>query len=285
MRSVLVIFVLTLAVAHPAAAQAPAPNKPSSADTQLRVLYEAEWAWQQKEFARRADDGPFSAQSDHLPRVDPATQARRLAYWGTTLAALNAIKADQLSHEEQINAAVFRTTLEALLANQRFRTYEAPFNSDSQFWTSLAARSPYNTAEAYRHYLGRLSDVPRYFDEQIANMRAGLARGFSVPRATLEGRDATIVAYTEASPVQNPFYAAFRDMPAAIPAAEQEQLRAQARQLIADKVVPAYNKLLAFFRGEYPATDAHDPRGGGDARRKGLLPGTDQAVHDQRSER
>ena len=69
---------------------------------------------------------------------------------------------------------------------------------------------------------------------------------------------------------------AFRDMPAAIPAAEQEQLRAQARKPIADKVVPAYNKLLAFFRGEDPHEDFYDPRGGGDARRKGLLPGTDR---------
>jgi uncharacterized protein (DUF885 family) len=245
------MLVLALAAAHPIAAQVPAPIEPSSADAQLRALYEAEWAWRQNEFARRVDDDPFSAESDHLARVDPASQARRLAYWEKTLASLNAIKVDQLSHEEQINAAVFRTSIEALIANQRFRTYEAPFNADSQFWSGLAARSSYNTAEAHRRYLGRLSDVPRYFDEQIANMRAGLTRGFSVPRATLDGREASIVAYTVADPAKNPFYAAFRDMPAAIPAAEQEQLRAQARQLIADKVVPAYNKLLAFFRNEY----------------------------------
>ena len=30
-----------------------------------------------------------------------------------------------------------------------------------------------------------MREIPRYFEEQIANMRAGLARGFSVPRATL----------------------------------------------------------------------------------------------------
>jgi uncharacterized protein (DUF885 family) len=245
------MLALALAAARPIAAQAPAPTGPGSADAQLRALYEAEWTWRQNEFARRAGDDPFSAESDHLARVDPTSQARRLAYWEKTLASLNAITVDQLSHEEQINAAVFRTSIEALIANQRFRTYEAPFNADSQFWSNLAARSSYNTAEAYRRYLGRLSDVPRYFDEQIANMRAGLARGFSVPRATLEGRDASIVAFTEADPAKNPFYAAFRDMPAAIPAAEQEQLRAQARQLIADKVVPAYQALLAFYRNEY----------------------------------
>jgi uncharacterized protein (DUF885 family) len=40
-------------------------------------------------------------------------------------------------------------------------------------------------------------------------------------------------------------------MPASIPVAEQEQLRAQARQAITGRLIPAYGKLLAFFRNEY----------------------------------
>src|SRR3546814_4956903 len=31
--------------------------------------------------------------------------------------------------------------------------------------------------------------IPAYFDQQIANMRLGLKRGFSVPREVLDGRD------------------------------------------------------------------------------------------------
>ena len=251
MRSILVMSVLVaVAVTAPTPAQVPAtPAGP--ADARLRALYESEWTWRQKELARQAEDDPFSAGSDHLRSVDPASQERRLAYWEKALASLNAIDVGQLSHEEQINAEVFRTSLEALIANQRFRTYEAPFNADTQFWSSLAARAPFPTAAAYRRYLGRLSDVPRYFDEQIVNMQAGLKRGFSVPRATLEGRDASIVAYTEPNPLENPFFVPFREMPTAISSAEQEQLRAQARAVIADKVAPAYSKLLTFYRTEY----------------------------------
>jgi hypothetical protein len=47
----------------------------------------------------------------------------------------------------------------------RYRTYEAPFNSDTFFWTDFTPRQGFATAEAYRSYLARLSDVPRYFDE------------------------------------------------------------------------------------------------------------------------
>ena len=53
-------------------------------------------------------------------------------------------------------------------------------------------------AVAYRSHLARLRDVPRYCDEQITNMRAGLARGYTVPRVSVIGRDQTIEPYVKA---------------------------------------------------------------------------------------
>ena len=111
---------------------------------------------------------------------------------------LNAIPAAQLSPDEQVNAAIFRTVLENALADPRFRTWEMPFNSDSSFWTYLDGAQSFGTALEYRRYIARMRDIPRYFDEQIADMRAGLARGFSVPRATLTGRDASIATFADA---------------------------------------------------------------------------------------
>ncbi|MBY9063370.1 DUF885 family protein [Sphingomonas yunnanensis] len=229
-----------------ATAQTPPP-----ADAVLRTLYEEEWTWRQKQFARLPDDEPWSAADDHFPRVNSVAQAERAAYWKRTLAALDRIPTDQLSPEERINAAVFRASLEAFVADAPFRIWEMPFNADSNFWSGIAPRTPYSRPEQVRRYLGRMRDLPRYFDEQIVNMRAGLARGFSVPRVTLAGRDASITAYTVAEPEQNPFYAPFTKLPAAIPAGEQEALRGEAKRLIVGTVVPAYSKLLTFYRGEY----------------------------------
>lgn len=233
----------------PALAQTSVPA--GAADARLRTLYEKEWAWRQNEFARVAEDDSWSASGDHLPHVDAATQQRRLTYWQGIARELDAIPAAELSPEERINAAVFRTTLEANIANQKFRSWEMPLNADSNFWSGLAARQPYARAEQYRRYLGRMRDVPRYFDEQIANMRAGLKRGFSVPRVTLAGRDSSIAAYAVAEVEKNPFYAPFATMPTSIPAAEQAKLREEARALIAGQVAPAYDRLLRFFRSEY----------------------------------
>jgi uncharacterized protein (DUF885 family) len=231
----------------PAAGQTPAAT---SADAHLRALYTAEWAWRQRELARRSDAPGAAGAADHLPRVDAASQQARLAYWTRVLAALDSIPLAELSAEERVNAQVFRTSITALAIDIRFRTYEAPFNSDTFFWTEFTPRQGLAEIETYRNYLGRLADVPRYFDEHIANMRAGIARGYTVPRVSVVGRDRTIEPYL-AGDTTSPLYVPFREMPTTISAADQAALRAEALRLLRDVVAPTYARLLRFMREEY----------------------------------
>ena len=240
------VLLSTLLALSPHAAQT--PRDTTSADARLRALYTEEWTWRQKELAQSgAQPGD---PSDRFPRVDAASQQARLAYWTRALATLDTIPFEQLSPEEKVNAQVFRTSIRALANDVRFRTYEAPFNSDTFFWTEFTPRQGFPTATAYRAYLGRLRDVPRYFDEQIANMRAGLARGFTVPRVSVVGRDKTIEPYVTGD-ASNPLYTPFAQMPATIPANDQAALRAEAVTVIRETVAPAYVKLLAMMRDEY----------------------------------
>ncbi|MGP1352171.1 MAG: DUF885 domain-containing protein [Parasphingopyxis sp.] len=233
----------------PALAQAEAP---ASADERLRALYETDWEWQMQEFARARDEDGELTQGDALPVVTPEAQMRRLAHREDMLRQLDAIPVEALSDAERINASVFRTNLEIAIADARFREWEMPLNSDTAFWTGLNPRpGSLTTTDDYRRFLGQLADVPRYFSENIANMRAGLVRGFTVPQVTLAGRDAAIAPYAEADPEANPFFARFAEMPANIPAAEQEALRAEARNVIREAVAPAFADLLSFYREDY----------------------------------
>ncbi len=170
--------------------------------------------------------------------------------WTRTLKTLDSIPFDELSPEEEVNAQIFRTSIRGLASDVRYRTYEAPFNSDTFFWTDFTPRQGFATVAAYRAYLGRLRDVPRYFDEQMANMRDGLARGYSVPRVSVVGRDKTIEPYVKGD-TTNPLYAPFAQMPASIPSADQEAMRAEALTVIRDTVALAYTRLLTMMREEY----------------------------------
>lgn len=227
---------------------------PSDADQRFQALYEKEWTWRQEQTGQADEDTDTSGDNTRLPDVGAAAHEARLKVWEQVLKDLDGIDATQLSAENQINLAIYRPQVENLAAEVRLRAYEMPFNSDSSFWSNLSfmARRQMKTADDYRAYAARLRDVPRHFDQHIANMRAGLARGFTVPRAVLDGRDVSIAAVAEQrDPEQSAFYAPYKKMPASIPAAEQEALRKDARAAISEQVVPAFGTLLAFFRTEY----------------------------------
>jgi len=256
-------LLLALALPAPAALAAP-PSAPaaapaslaneSPADAAFRAIYEKEWAWRQAGGGEASEDGDGPATATRMPDVGAAAQQARLAVWDDVLAQLGKVDTKALSPTNQVNYAIYRDQVFNLAEEVRLRGYEMPFNSDSSFWSNLSfmARREMKTATDYRNYIARLNDVPRYFDQQTDNMRAGLKRGFSVPRAVLDGREVSIATVAELKdPTQSPLYAPFRKLPASIPAAEQAELQAQARQAISASVVPAFVKLRTFFVGEY----------------------------------
>ena len=245
---------LALLLAAPAAAgaQIDAPALPQGQDDRFKALYTAEWAWRMAEAS--GDDNADDAVSPHLPDVGEGAQAARLACWQEVERQLAAIDPAALTAENQVNYAVYKAQIDALVADQQFRDYEKPLNSDSSFWTDLAysAQASFHSEEDYRNYLGALSETPRYFDQEIANMRAGLKRRFTPPRVTLEGRDASIRQVIDrARPEDSAYYAPFVALPASIPADVQAALRREAVKVIRDDVIPAHRTLLAFFDKDY----------------------------------
>ena len=225
-------------------------SHPESADARLQSIYTSEWKWRDEQFADNEDSQkPIQ---DHLPKVDPPAQSARLRTWEEVLRRLKAIPRTQLSPKEQLNLDVYEPQIQVLIANQRFRDYEMPANADTTFWTDLSytARRPFRSAQDYRRWISQMRDVPRYFREQIAEMRQGQARGFTPPQVSMQGRDASITAVTDAVPEESLFFTPFQDM-APVPQEQRAGLREQALAAIRESVQPAYRELLAFMRTEY----------------------------------
>ena len=226
----------------------------NEADARLQSIYSSEWQWRQEQLPDSEDTQ--KPVENHLPRVDPAAQTERLQYWQEVLQRLEGIHRADLSAAEQLNYDIYRPQIQALISNQLFREFEMPVNADTAFWTefSYTARRAYRSVQDYRNWIAQMQDIPRYFREQMAQMRAGAQRGFTPPRVTLSGRDAAITAVTAATPAASLYYTPFKDMPG-IAASDQASLRAQALATIHDTVQPSYRELLKFMHEEYlPAT-------------------------------
>ncbi|HEX4481249.1 MAG TPA: DUF885 family protein [Rudaea sp.] len=250
------IGALLLLAALPCFAHA---EKASPADQNFTAIYTGEWKWRMEQFPGLGRDDDVDADDsappdDHLARVDAATQSERLAYWTKVLKQLDGISRDQLSPEQRINFDVYKPQIENLAADIHFRAYEMPLNSDSQFWSDLGFMSSrrLKNEKQVRDYIGKLNDFPRYFDENIANMRAGVKRGFTVPRAVLVGRDVSISTYMDVkSPKDSDFFKPCSKLPSTIAAETQTALQMQCERAIRDRVLPSYKKLLTYFHNDY----------------------------------
>ena len=223
-------------------------------DDAFKRIYEREYAWRTGQ-AGVQSSGESLPNNGRLDDVDAASQMRRLAYWNHVLADLAKVDPATLSPTARVDYAIYREQIGNLAAAQRFGQWQMPFNSDSAFWSDVGYQlggDSLHTPGDVQHYLDRLGQVSTYIDQQIANMRLGMKRGFTVPRAVLDGRDVSIAAVANQKDADDTsFFQPVKNLPATWPAAQREGFEAQARKTITDQVIPAYGRLLAFFHDEY----------------------------------
>lgn len=255
MKNIQRLLVTGLALIVTADAGFAAANETTSPQAaELRNLFADEWV------ARMRDEPLFATQSgvndynDRLPSVAPADYSRRLKQDVEFQRRLEAIDRAKLDPESQLNYDLFEFVLAHRLALAPFRGYRTPMVSDEGFHTEVT-RMAEGVAMLrmgdYEDYIARLRAVPAYFDQNMANMRDGMADGFTLPAQILPGIIAVIDAQQITDPEKSPFYKPFLQMPATVTTSEQARLRAAGRAAIADQVTGAYRKLGAFMHEHY----------------------------------
>lgn len=223
-------------------------------EAHLQALLDQEWQFRLQEFPTFATDVGRHEFDDKLSSVAKEDRARRLAFWQDVLRRLEQIDRTRLSRAGQINYDLFQREVKDNVAGIDFKTYTMPLNADSGFHTAFAAlprRMPFFTARDYENYIARLRACPDYFQQQIANMREGLAIGMTVPRVVLNGYEFTIASHVVGDPEESVFYKPFRKMPATLSEAERERLVRAGKDAIMAGTVEGYREFLDFMTGEY----------------------------------
>jgi uncharacterized protein (DUF885 family) len=221
--------------------------------TRLHAIFDRNWETRLKESPLFATSVGRHEYDDRLPSVTMADLERRQAVRKATLASLAKIDRSKLPQAEQVNYDIFKRQIDESIESFDFGDYEMPINADSGFhsgFSRLPKDMPLATVKDYENYISRLKAWPRYVREQIALMRLGLKSGMTVPRATLEGYDNSIVAHVVDDPTKSVFWEPFIKFPAAV-ASDQERLRSEGRDAIMNGAVVGYREFLDFFRNEY----------------------------------
>jgi len=122
---------------------------------------------------------------------------------------------------------------------------------------STVAVAPANTIKDYENQVARLRDLPRWADKTIAAAQLSISQETIAPKLVAERELDQLNIEMSGEPLQNPLLAAFTKFPAAIPAAEQERLRASAVDAYIHSFLPAWHKLHDYVSSTYlPAARA-----------------------------
>ncbi|MFL6260330.1 MAG: DUF885 domain-containing protein [Thermoanaerobaculia bacterium] len=222
--------------------------------SRLHDLFKREWEIRLKEDPLFATSVGRHEYDDRLPSVTLADLQRENTEAKAFLDELKGIDRAKLPAADQVNYDIFRRQLENRIADFELGDYQMPFNADSGFhsgFSRLPEEVPLATVKDYQNYLSRLRAWPRYVREQIELMRAGIGRGFTVPRETLNGYDRTISAHVVEDPAKSVFWVPFDKFPSTVPEGERERLRQEGRSAVMDGAVAGYREFLGFFQKEY----------------------------------
>lgn len=222
--------------------------------TTLHALFAEERAFRFQEEPVSASAEGVRDYDDRLASATPAAERRRLDADRAFLRRLEAIDRNALGAQDQINYDLFNFIVDQRVTLGAHRDWRIPFNSDSGFFSSVLSLPQYaspRTVSDYENYIARLNDIPRYFRENIVNMRQGMRDGFTQPAAILPGVSRVIAGMQYATPEESPLWAPFANFPASVPESERARLASAGRTALTQAVAPAYRDFQRFFDDEY----------------------------------
>jgi uncharacterized protein (DUF885 family) len=203
-----------------------------------------------KRYNDKVDDFSQEAIDDNLE------QSRRF------LTRFEAIDTTGFPDQEVLNKELMVRDLRMALEGARFKPWEMPVNQFSGIHIDgpqLVSILSFENVKDYEDYIARLKQLPRLFDQNIVQMRKGMADGLMPPKILLEQvvTQANGIANTPAE--QSPFTHPFDKFPDAVPQADRKRLREAGLAAVRDSVIPAYVKFTSFVRDEYAPKGRTEP--------------------------
>lgn len=225
----------------------------AAATDDFAALLEDAWQWQLREnpvmassLGDRRYNGSWADSS--LGAIESRQEMQR-----EFMQRLLAIDSSQLDDSDQLNYELFRRDLMTDIEGFRFRDYLMPVNQRGGVQTldEVAERIPLATIADYDDWLKRMASVGNLIDQTMALQEHGRKRGYMPPKILMQRVPGQVAAQLVENAEDSPYYKVFRNLPDGIAPAERERLRAGAKAIIDDSIVPAYRKFSRYFNDTY----------------------------------
>ncbi len=229
----------------------------------LDALFADYWQNEMKENPFSATHAGVFEYNDQARSVAPEDQARRMSSAEKFMTRLSEIDREALSESDRVNADLLKFILKHRIALGEFRSYRAPFLADTGFHTAIGTvvgATPFRTEKDYEDYVKRLAALPEYIDQNIANMRTGLAEGFTQPKEIIPLIIPSFEALVTDSAQAHRLYTPFEAIPDSISKRRRDSLRKDGEAVLEEAVIPAFARLATFMKEDY-LTNARETLG------------------------
>lgn len=168
-----------------------------------------------------------------------------------------ALKGEQLDGSARISYDIFVRERKLALEGERFPTWMLPVDQFSSFAAFLpmlgsgSSAQPFVTVKDYDNWLKRGAAIPAIFDQSIANMREGMKAGVVQPKVLMNKVIPQLDSIMNNDPEKTTFWGPIKNMPADFSAEDKKRLTDAYRTMIADGLMPAYQRLRTFIAEEY----------------------------------
>ena len=243
----------------PVAAQPAVANATNAPDTDARrslnALFDEAWedsASRFPEWATYRGDNRFG---DKLTDTSEPALAARDTLTRRYLAQAQTVPRDKLTATERVSLDMFIGLQQRFIEQAQFPAWRTmSLGALGGMHTQLAdllAISPVSSKERVLQMLARMAAYPLRVEQEIVQLRKGLAAGWVPPKEVLQRVLSQLDGQLPADVEAGPFYAPFKRLPATITATERAELQAAARLAITTQVVPAQRRLRDFVAREY----------------------------------
>ncbi|MCS5623145.1 MAG: DUF885 domain-containing protein [Candidatus Marinimicrobia bacterium] len=194
--------------------------------------------------------GDKSANQDWPDISDQAVRERQKKT-REVLEKIKSINPQKLTEENQLNYRLFLYNYERSVKAQKFDSHLLTFGQRGgiQLEQETAEGLSFNSSQDYKDWLARLEKLPELINAHIDLGKLGIERNITAPNILMQRVAKQIQLQLVDDPEDSPFYNVFSDIPKTIN--NWEALQMQAKEVIKEQVVPAYQNLDLFFRTEY----------------------------------
>ncbi len=225
----------------------------ADASADFGALLEDHWQWRLEQYpvmASRLGDSRYNDRwRDNGPQAIEARQAATFAF----LERANAIDAAELDEDDRLNVELFRRSLQEDIDEFPFQGYLMPFSHRGgvQNLDNLTSYIPLASAGDFEDWLARMGKIDEVVEQVIVLAGLGLEAGLVPPAILMQRVPLQLEAQIVEAPEESPFYKVFMNLPDSLSSSQQAQLQAQARDIIATIVLPAYRRLNNYFLATY----------------------------------